>query len=393
MDLWQLIFPFLMAVIASSVMIVIIYFLRKIPYFANLFSVWFMLILYLIGVLRIFLPVEFPGVQIVLRDSVILNPFIESMIRRESLATGSPSVLMYVILAIWAVGVIVFAVGYFTVQVSFRKYILSNADSATDEERALLKTVASEIIEKDTRILLRKTDAVDRIMVIGLFRPCVLLPDCDYDPDRLGIIFRHECTHISNKDLWLKFLIQIYCCVFWWNPFSYLLKHDLDFTLEMKCDLSVTKDLSPEKTLLYLDTIRYGGTADNMPHSRKNPFLVCAELSDSRKNNNLVKRVKAITAAPPNRIGQVIVNIFVSLVLVSIFAVSYVFIWQPFYGFDTTDENYDLIGDEIVVDESNGYLVLQEDGSYSLYFGEVFLEQVSKEEVEKGLYREYPILE
>ena len=129
MDLWHLIFPFIMAVISSSIIIVIIYFLRKIPYFANLFSVWFMVILYMFGVLRMFLPVEFPGIQIVLRDSVILNPFIESMIRRESLATGSPSVLMYSLLAVWAVGIIVFAAVNIASQTSFKKYVLSNADS------------------------------------------------------------------------------------------------------------------------------------------------------------------------------------------------------------------------------------------------------------------------
>ena len=393
MDLWNLIFPFIMAVITNSLMIMAIYFLRKIPYFANLFSVWFMVILYLFGALRLFLPIEFPGIHIILRDSVVFNTLIESMIWREDVATGSPSVLMYVILAVWAAGIIVFAVVSATIQSRFVRYIKANSDFTTPEELELFKRISLEVLGREKNFSLKKTDAVDRIMVIGYFRKVVLLPLRDYSADELEMIFRHECMHIKNHDLWLKLLIQIYCCIFWWNPFSYLLKHDLDFTLEMKCDLSVARKLTDAQVVTYLQTIRANSsTNQSIGKTRKKPFLVCAELTDSTKNNELVKRCKAVAADPPKKGKQIIVNVLISLLFVVLLAVSYLFIWQPYYGIDVTEEEFQLANDEIVADETNCYLVEQEDGNYLFYVDDFPPVNVSREEVESGLFEGYPIL-
>ena len=395
MDIWQLIFPFIMAVITSSIIIVIISFLRKISYFANLFSVWFMVILYLFGALRMFLPVEFPNIQIVLRDNVILNPFIESMIQREPNAWGSPSALMYVILAVWAVGSLVFAVSFTAIQTRFVRYIRANSDLTTSRERELFQKILLETFGKEKKIQLKKTDAVDRIMVIGFINKCVLLPDREYSDLELEMIFRHECMHFKNRDLWLKLLIQIYCCIFWWNPFSYLLKHNLDFTLEMKCDLSVTRRLTDEQVATYLQTIRSdsGSKKKTNKTERKSPFLVCSELSDSKKTNELVKRCKAVTADPQKKAKQVTVNVLISLVFVAIFTLSYLFIWQPYYGTDITNNDIDVPDEYIVIDDTIGYLVKQEDGSYLFYVLDFPPEHVPQEEVEQGLYDGYPILE
>ena len=46
-----------------------------------------------------------------------------------------------------------------------------------------------------------------------------------------------------------------------------------------------------------------------------------------------------------------------SIFFVLIFTGSYVFIWQPFYGFDITDDNYILLKDGLIVDDENSYLV------------------------------------
>ena len=90
MDLRQFIFPFIMAVLTNSLMIVILYGLRKSPYFANLFGVGSMVVLYLFCVLRMYLPIEFPGFQVIVRDSVVYNAVLESLIRRNPSGPGTP---------------------------------------------------------------------------------------------------------------------------------------------------------------------------------------------------------------------------------------------------------------------------------------------------------------
>ena len=383
-----------MAIITNSLMIVIIYFLRKTQYFTNLFGIVSMVILYLFCVLRMFLPIELPGIQVIVRDNVVYNNLIEVLIKRNPDGPGTPSVLFFIIIGVWLTGAVILGVVYLIKQKSFIRYILSNSDEANDDERALLKTIAAEILGTDKNIGLRKSDAVSRIMVIGFLKKTILLPDTEFPTAQLEMILRHECTHIKNKDLWLKLLIQIYCCVFWWNPFSYLLKHDLDFSLEMRCDLSVIKNFDDAGVLQYLDTIHSSVKQQTVNNEkRKESFLVCAELSDARKNKELIKRVKAITSEPPKKAKQITVNAAAAVLMLAVFAASFVFILQPFYGYEADDDLYDLNEGAIVVDDTNSYLVRQDDGSYLFYYKEYTPEVVSAEEVEQGLYKGYPILE
>ena len=69
------------------------------------------------------------------------------------------------------------------------------------------------------------------------------------------------------------------------------------------------------------------------------------------------------------------------------------FIWQPSGGGYVPPEAYREDGKNwIISDASNSYLVKQEDGSYIFIFnGREF--DVSKEDVDNGLYSGYPIKE
>lgn len=390
MDSVGYIFPLIMAILTNSVMIVAVYFLRKSKYFANLFGIGFMTVLYLFCAVRIFLPIEFPDIQIILRDTIVYTKVFDFFNNNADWNYDRFQIVMLSLAAVWLIGTVVFALATFISQRRYKRYIDANFDFATEHERELLSDIAKDVLKSDRNIALKKTDAVSGAMVIGFFKKTVLLPEKDYSDEELEMIFRHECTHIRNKDLWIKLLVQIYICIFWWNPFSYLLKADLGFNLEMKCDLSVTKDFSDEEKVRYVETVR-----DNRSGAgeRKVPFLVSSELADSKKSREFVKRIKAVLANPPKKARQVVLNIFVAVCFLLLFAGSYLFIWQPFYGLNAPIQDYDVADNGLISDENNAYLVKQEDGNYILYFLGIEAEKISKEEVEQGLYNGYPIYE
>lgn len=393
MDIRQLIFPFIMAVITNSIMIVIIYFLRKIPLFANLFSVSFMVILYLFCLLRIFVPIELPGVQIILKDDTVYAGLVESFFAYDDANhSGShPKAALYIIIGIWVIGTLILAIRSFVVQNRFKKYLLANGDYATDKERKLFSEVTKEALKTDKNVSLRKTDAISGALVIGLIYNTVLIPDDSYSEEELKMMLRHECTHIKNKDLWVKLLVQIYCCFFWWNPFAYLLKKDLDLFLEMKCDLNTTKYFSDQEKLRYVETLKKRSVSAK---SMRQPFLVSAELVDGVKKDRLLERVKRLLASPPNKAKQITVNAVAAIVLILVFISSYIFIWQPrFDDKNMSKDYYDLAEGGEIVDGSNAYLIKNSDGNYTFYADSIPLEEVPKEDVENGLYKDYPIYE
>lgn len=392
MDIEQLIFPFIMAVITNSIMIVIIYFLRKIPYFANLFNVWFMVILYLFCLLRIFLPIEFPGIQIILRDYTVYAALIEPLIQYDNVHNVHyPSIIAWTIISAWIAGVVILSIRALVVQKIFKKYLLANGDYSTDEERALFIEVARDVLKSDKNVSLRKTDAIDGTFVIGLIHQTVFIPDKDYTENELRMMLRHECMHIKNKDLWIKLLVQIYCCIFWWNPFAYLLKKDLDLTLEMKCDLNTTESFSDKEKILYVETLH----KHSVSQKQKNvPFVVSAELVDNKKKDRLLERVKKLLAEPPNKAKQIFVNTIVAILFLLIFASSFIIIWQPNFREDELEEEYyELAEGGEIVDESIAYLRKNIDGNYTFYVDNEPQEIIPKEEVEKGMYKDFPVYE
>ena len=50
-------------------------------------------------------------------------------------------------------------------------------------------------------------------------------------------------------------LTEIYCGIFWWNPFAHLLKKDLTYCLELRCDKSVTSKLSENRCTVYYEVL------------------------------------------------------------------------------------------------------------------------------------------
>ena len=96
--------------------------------------------------------------------------------------------------------------------------------------------------------------------VIGFFRPAIFLPDADYKEGDLRLILLHEWQHFRNRDQWSKLLCYLLCCVFWWNPFLWLLKNKMDQLLELRCDFSVLKKIDRSQQDDYLDIVN-GNTA------------------------------------------------------------------------------------------------------------------------------------
>lgn len=99
-----------------------------------------------------------------------------------------------------------------------------------------LEAALAEVLPRRTRIA---TTAVDGPMVVGLLRPCILIPRALVDtlePGVLHDILRHEIAHIRRGDLWLAAVLRLMLAVFWWSPFLRLINTRLELAREMACD-------------------------------------------------------------------------------------------------------------------------------------------------------------
>jgi hypothetical protein len=92
-------------------------------------------------------------------------------------------------------------------------------------------------------------------MLTGFIKPCILLPDTDWNDVELRLIIKHELVHLKRKDLEYKFLVLLATAVHWFNPIVHLIGKAIDISCELSCDFETVRNTSKGVCLRYSETI------------------------------------------------------------------------------------------------------------------------------------------
>lgn len=96
------------------------------------------------------------------------------------------------------------------------------------------------------QVEVRLSDEVPGPMLVGLRRPCVLLPralpQSLPEPLLLGIL-HHELAHARRRDLWASLLQRLCLALYWWSPALRLLGAQLDMARELACDAAAARQM------------------------------------------------------------------------------------------------------------------------------------------------------
>ena len=92
-------------------------------------------------------------------------------------------------------------------------------------------------------------------MLLGLFRPCVVLPSAALAEADFRHTVLHELTHYRRRDLLYKWLVQLTVCLHWFNPLAWMMAREIDRACELACDEAVLRVLEPEERRAYGDTL------------------------------------------------------------------------------------------------------------------------------------------
>ena len=103
----------------------------------------------------------------------------------------------------------------------------------------------------DGEIRLLASPLAQSPMLVGFFRPTILLPSEHLPDGNARFILAHELTHFRRKDLWKKLLFLMVRCAHWFNPIVYLLNRDFSRWLETSCDEQVVSSLDRDQRKEY----------------------------------------------------------------------------------------------------------------------------------------------
>ena len=156
---------------------------------------------------------------------------------------------------IWSALTLVLFVRKVTVYQGFIQYIKAGNKEVSDIKILNLLSDCEEKLNIKTRVELSCNPLIASPMLIGFFRPRIILPVGEWEDKELSYIFVHELIHYKQRDMFYKWLIQIVVCVHWFNPFVYLLEKEVNKSCELSCDEKVISVLDDTARREYGDIL------------------------------------------------------------------------------------------------------------------------------------------
>jgi beta-lactamase regulating signal transducer with metallopeptidase domain len=160
-----------------------------------------------------------------------------------------------ILAAIWILGVVSIAAYHVLRHARFMKMARRWSEAVTDTESlGPLNGLKSELGIK-ARVALNLCQSVTSPMLVGFFRPVILLPPVKITGDELYFILKHELIHFQRRDLWGKALILTATALHWFNPMVYLMAKAAAVQCEITCDALTLQGADFQRRKQYGETI------------------------------------------------------------------------------------------------------------------------------------------
>ncbi len=155
----------------------------------------------------------------------------------------------------WLAGALVLLVRKIIAYQSFVKYIKAGCEAVA--KPILLDLLALEGERAGVRrpIELYGNSQASSPMLLGYFRPCIILPDPELPGEDFLCTVRHELCHYRRRDLLYKWLVQITVCLHWFNPLVHMMGREINRACELSCDEAVVWSLDEKGRRAYGDTL------------------------------------------------------------------------------------------------------------------------------------------
>ena len=320
-------------------------FLTRSKWFIQRFGISGFLVVMLAGTARLLFPLEFPHTPI-LRDTVLM-PFLVSILRGEVFSQiGVGITYEQLIFFVWGMGTSL----YLAILIGSIIRQQKQFSKMRFTESAQYCRILHELQGGD-RCKILVSEEITSPVLVGLFHPCILMPDVTISDGQAQFVLQHELQHYLHGDLWKKICCSAFCAAFWWNPLTYMIRRKLDYILELNCDRRVVEAQSEEKRIEYAEATLC--ILKQVKCHRKAPHCSVA-FADEASSGQLAKRCELILY-PPRAfwLKPVLLPALVGLLILS-----YTFVLQP-YSPSPPD-------DYIQVTSENSYLQENTDGSYTL---------------------------
>ncbi len=201
-----------------------------------------------------FLPAQIPEIPVTpVQPIVNAIPYMAET--GNVVSTPETIPLWWVLTAIWILGVVSVVLYHALKHSHFMKLVYRWSEPITDSKSlGILSSLQSEL-EIKTHIGLSVCQSIPSPMLVGFFRPTILLPPVKIADDELSLILKHELIHFRRHDLWYKAVILTATVLHWFNPVVYLMAKAITLQCEISCDAQALQGADFQKRKQYGEAI------------------------------------------------------------------------------------------------------------------------------------------
>lgn len=198
-----------------------------------------------------------------------------------------------------------------TIYQSFVKYIRAGCVEVTDIDLLERFGMLVERCRIKTTVEMHTNSLISSPLLIGFFRPCIVLPTIDLSASDFEYTILHELTHYKRRDMFYKWLVQITICVHWFNPLVHLMGQEVGRSCELSCDEAIIKSLGLQERRAYGNTLLNAmGGGGNYKDT-----LASVPLNESKER--LKERLDAIMKFKKNSKMVVIFTLMLTVFLIT----------------------------------------------------------------------------
>lgn len=223
-----------------------------------------------------------------------------------SVNRGTPSVIDYLLLALWISGIIAMLI--LVIRSALRLHALKSSALPLQNQKVQSlydRCLCDTGIKK--HIPIYSTAYLKSPIIVGFWKPCIYLPIhliSDDNETDIRYMLLHELQHYKHKDGIANYLMNFAGIVYWFNPLVWYALKEMRNDREIACDTSVLKLLESD------DYVSYGNTLINFAEKISlSPFPFASGISGNMKQMKrrilnivsyekptLQKKLKSITA-------------------------------------------------------------------------------------------------
>lgn len=123
------------------------------------------------------------------------------------------------------------------------------------------------------------SDSARTPMLLGVFKPKIVLPFREYDEELLFNILRHELTHYRRFDTLYKWVASAVLSLHWFNPVAWVIRRELNRSCELSCDEMLLRSMNKEEKQSYGNSLLLMAAQSPLPSA-----VVATSFATEKKN-------------------------------------------------------------------------------------------------------------